>query len=145
MLKPIPNKEKKLLLKKLQEQFDFSGKLDYNLFINQDKKIFIFNKDLQIDFSKIRVNSLGLYLANIENEIRLTIEGSQIIGPNSKKNILELGEEQLQEWIHGNDIETDKKFNGFVLIKNNVDFYGAGKYKEGKVLNFIPKERRLKN
>ena len=145
MLKLLSNKEKKLLFKQLQEQFDFSGNLDYSLFINQDKKIFIFNKDAEINFSKIKVNSLGLYFANVENEIRLTIEGSQIIGPHSKKNILEINEDQLQDWIHGRDLETGKKLEGFVLIKNNNDFYGTGKYKEGKILNFIPKERRLKN
>lgn len=145
MLKLFSNKEKKLLLKQLREQFDFSGKLDYSFFINQDKKIFIFNRDAEIDFSKIRVNSLGFYFANIENSIRLTIEGSQLIGPCSKKNILDVDEFQLQDWIHGNDIETDKKFEGFVLIKNKNDFYGTGKYKEGKVINFVPKERRLKN
>lgn len=145
MLKLFSNKEKKLLLKQLEEQFDFSGKLDYSFFINQDKKIFIFNKNAEIDFFKIRVNSLGLYFANIENSIRLTIEGSQLIGPGSKKNILEVDEIQLQNWIHGNDIGTDKEFEGFVLIKNKNDFYGTGKYKEGRIINFVPKERRLKN
>lgn len=145
MLKPISNKEKKLLLKQLQDQFDFSEKLDYSFFINPDKKIFIFNKGAEIDFSKIKVNSLGLYFANVENEIRLTIEGSQLIGPMSGKNILEVDEDQLQDWIHGRNIETDKELEGFVLVKNKNDFYGTGKYKEGKIINFVPKERRLKN
>ena|SRR3989344_3781121 len=145
MLKSFSSKGKKTLLRQIEDQFGFSGKLDYSFFINQDKKVFIFNKDLQIDFSKIRVNSLGLYFANLENELRLTIEGSQIIGPKSKKNILDVDENQLHGWIHGEDIETDKKFEGFVLIKNNNDFYGTGKYKEGRIINFVPKERRLKN
>lgn len=145
MLKLISSKEKKSLLKQLEEQFNFSEKLDYSFFINQDKKIFIFNKSAEIDFSKIKVNSLGLYFANVENEIRLTIEGSQIIGPMSGKNILEVDEDQLQNWVHGRDIGTDKEFESFVLIKNKNDFYGTGKYKEGKIINFIPKERRLKN
>ena len=145
MLKLLSNKEKKLLLKQLQEQFNFTGNLDYNFFINQDKKIFLFNKDLDIDFSKIRVNSLGLYFANIEKELRLSIEGSQIIGPSSRKSVLDVNDEQLSDWMHGKDIETDKEFEGFVLIKNNNDFYGTGKYKEGRILNYVPKERRLKN
>ncbi len=145
MLKKISNREKKSLLKSLQEQFSFTGKLDYNFFINQDKKVFLFNKNLDIDFSKIRVNSLGLYFANIENELRLSIEGSQLIGPYSKKSILKIDENQLKDWMHGRDIETEKEFEGFVLIKNNNDFYGTGKYKDGKILNFVPKERRLKN
>ena len=145
MLRPVSNKEKKLLIKQLKDQFSFSSKLDYQFFINPEKKIFIFNKDLEIDFSRIRVNSLGLYFANIKNELRLSIEGSQLIGPNSRKNILEVSNSQLQDWMHGRDIETEKEFKGFVLIKNKNDFYGSGKYKEGKILNYIPKERRLKN
>ena len=145
MLKPLSNKEKKLLLKQLQDQFNFSGDLNYNFFINPDKKIFLFNRSLEVDFSKIRVNSLGMYFASIKEELRLSIEGSQIIGPFSKKNILDVNDSQLSDWIHGRDIETGKEFQGFVLIKNKSDFYGTGKYKQGKILNFIPKERRLKN
>ena len=145
MLKLLSNKEKKILLKQLQDQFSFSENLDYNFFINSDKKIFIFNKNIDIEVSKIRVNSLGLYFASIKEELRLSIEGSQIIGPYSKKNILDVNDSQLSVWIHGNDIETEKEFHGFVLIKNKNDFYGTGKYKLGRILNFIPKERRLKN
>src|SRR3989344_2674618 len=145
MLKKLINKEKKLLLKQLESQFGFNKKLDYNFFINEKKRIFIFNKNLEINFSKIRINSLGLYFANIESELRLSIEGSQIIGPYSKKNVLELNEKDLESWIYGNDIETSKVFQGFVIIQNNKDFYGTGKYKNGIILNHVPKERRLKN
>lgn len=145
MLERLRSKEKKILLKQLEEQFGFSGKLDYNFFMNNEKKIFILNKDLEIDFSKIKINSLGLYFANLEPEIRLTIEGSQLIGKNSKKNILEIGNESLADWTYGKDINSEKEFHGFVIIKNKNDFYGSGKYKDGKILNYIPKERRLKN
>jgi len=149
MLKNLGSKEKKLLLKQLESQYNFSGRLDYNFFINPDKKIFILNSGLQVDFTKIRINSLGLYFASLEPELRLTIEGSQIIGPSSDKNILEINDNELQDWMHGKDLSVDmeskKDFNGFVLIKNKKDFYGSGKYKQEKVLNYIPKERRLKN
>src|SRR3989338_2437964 len=133
------SREKKILQNQLEEQFGFSGKLDYQFFINQEKKIFIFNKDLEIDFSKIRVNSLGLYFANIKNELRLSIEGSQLIGPNSKKNILEVSNSQLQDWMHGRDIETEKEFKGFVLIKNKNDFYGSVKYSPSELTLILEK------
>ena len=144
MLRKLSNKEKKDLLKNLEEIFGFTKKLEYNFFINENKRIFIFNRDIEIDFSKLRVNSMGLYFANHESELRLTIEGSQILGPYSKKNILEIDEKTLEEWIYGKDISSSKEFNGFVIIKNNNDFYGTGKYKNGIILNHIPKERRLK-
>ena len=145
MLKPISSRDKKNLFELLKNQFGFSGKLDYNFFTNDKKRIFLFNKNLEINFSKIRINSLGLYFANTEKEIRLTIEGSQIIGPYSKKNILKLNDKDLESWIYGNDIKTKEVFEGFILIKNNDDFYGTGKYKDGIILNFLPKERRLKS
>ena len=145
MIEALNNKDKKQLLNYLKEQFDFNKKLDYNFFITQKNRIHIFNKNIEIDFSKIRINLLGVYFANIDSETRLTIEGSQIIGPCAKKNILEIDDQKLNEWMHGNDIKTNKEFKGFVLIKNNNDFYGSGKYKEGKIINYIPKERRLKN
>ena len=69
---------------------------------------------MDIDFSKINVNSLGLYFANIEKELRLSIEGSQLIGPSSTKNILEVNETKLNSWISGKDITTKEEFSGFV-------------------------------
>jgi len=33
---------------------------------------------------------------------------------------------------------------GFVIIKHNKDFFGSGKFKDGRLLNFLPKIRRLK-
>ncbi|MAG45453.1 MAG: hypothetical protein CMH63_01625 [Nanoarchaeota archaeon] len=145
MLTSLKNKDKKLLLKNLKEQFNFNSKLPYSFFINSNKKIFILNPNINIDFSKIRVNSLGLYFTNIQNELRLSIEGSQLIGPHSNKNILELSEIKLKSWIQGKDITTKENFNGFVLIKHGQDFYGSGKFKDGKILNYIPKERRIKD
>jgi len=145
MLTTLKNKDKKLLIKNLEEQFGFLGKLNYSFFVNSNKRVFILNPNVDIDFSKIHVNSLGLYFANIEKELRLSIEGSQLIGPHSTKNILELNETKLKSWISGKDITTQEEFSGFVLIKHNNDFYGTGKYKDNKILNYIPKERRIKD
>jgi NOL1/NOP2/fmu family ribosome biogenesis protein len=145
MLTALKSKDKKLLFSQLKEQFGFSDKLNYSFFVNPHKKLFILNPKVDIDFSKINVNSLGLYFANIEKELRLSIEGSQLIGPSSTKNILEVNETKLNSWISGKDITTKEEFSGFVLIRHGKDFYGSGKYKDGKVLNFIPKERRIKD
>ena len=86
-----------------------------------------------------------MYFCDLENEIRLSIEGSQIIGPKAAKNVVEINEEQTKEWLKGEDLEIDGKSNysGFVIIKHNADFLGTGKYKENKILNYVSKSRRI--
>ena len=144
-LKILKKKEVKNILSLLDKQFNFKDRLDYVFLQNEKGKLFIANKDVfDIDFKKIRINSLGLYFGQLkDNEIRLSIEGSQLIGPSSKKNILELTNKQKEEWMKGIDISYNGK-PGFVLIKYGNDFIGCGKITKDKILNFVPKERRLK-
>ena len=113
--------------------------------MNREGKIFLISRDInKIDLSKLRINELGLYVARLDKELRLTIEGSQLFGKYVTKNVYEIGKEKVFSWLNGNDITCDKEFDGFVIIKNKDDFLGTGKYKEGKILNYIPKERRIK-
>lgn len=144
-LKVLERKDKKILLELLKKQFGFEEKLDYVFLINNKNKVFIANKDIaNIDLNKIRINSIGLYIAEFKNnEVRLSIEGSQIIGPNAKKNIVELDEKQAREWLKGKDIEKKTEEQGFVILKHNNDYLGSGKVKQNIILNFVPKIRRL--
>jgi len=144
-LRVLERKEKKRFLELLKKQFGFENKLDYVFLINNKNKIYIINKEIaNIDLNKIRVNSIGLYIAEFRNnEVRLSIEGSQLIGPKAKKNIIELNEKKAKEWIKGNDIEKQAKAQGFVILKHNKDYLGSGKVKNNTILNFVPKTRRL--
>ena len=144
-LKVLERKDKKKFLELLKKQFAFDKKLDYIFLINNKNKIFIVNKELvNIDLNKLRINSIGLYIAEFRNdEVRLSIEGSQFIGPNTKKNVLELDDKEARDWLKGNDLEKETNLKGFVIIKNNNDFLGCGKVKENGILNFVPKTRRL--
>jgi NOL1/NOP2/fmu family ribosome biogenesis protein len=144
-LKILKKKDKKRFLELLKKQFGFEEKLDYNFLINTKNKIFIINKDLvNINIDKIRINSIGLYIAEFRNdEVRLSIEGSQLIGKKAKKNILELNDKQARDWMKGNDLELETKEKSFLIIKNNNDYLGSGKSTLDKILNFVPKSRRL--
>ncbi|MEA3430498.1 MAG: hypothetical protein U9R08_04455, partial [Nanoarchaeota archaeon] len=75
--------------------------------------------------------------------IRLSIEGSQLVGPKAQKNIAKINNEQAQKWIRGEDIKIKQEFEGFVIIKHETNYIGSGKFKEGTILNFVPKVRRL--
>lgn len=121
-------------------------KFNYTFLKNNKHRIFITNKDIgKVDFSKIRVNGIGLYFANQDKlGLRLTIEGSQLIGNKAVKNVLEISEEDLERWFTGLDLETKEQLDGFIIIKHKKDFLGVGKYSNGKIFNYISKERYVK-
>ena len=144
-LKFLNSKETKEILKLIEEQWGAKLKLDYTFAKNNKHRVFIINKDVsKIDFSKLRINSIRMYFCDLENGIRLSIEGSQIIGPEATKNVAEINEEQTKKWMKGEDLEIDDKnnYSGFVIIKNKNDFLGTGKIKENKILNYVSKSRR---
>ena len=145
-LRVLNRKEIKELFNKIKEQYGIESlELEYVFLRNNEDKIFIANRDIaRIDLNKIKVNNIGLYFCAIENdEVRLTVEGTQLIGKKATKNIVELDSEQVKEWFKGNDIEVEKDISGFVILKHNNDFLGSGKYKNNKIINFLPKERRI--
>ena len=144
-LKILNKKQTKEILSLIKKQFGAEFKSDFAFLKNEKGKIYLINKDIsKINLEKLRINSLGLYFAETRNnEIRLSIEGSQLIGPLAKKNILELTEKQVKEWMQGNDLETKGDYSGFVLVKHNKDFLGCGKVREGKVFNYVGKARRI--
>ena len=148
-LQVMHRKEVKALLMKLKEQWGFEEKLDYVFLKGKEDKIFIASKEIiKIDWENIRINSTGVYFAKETNdELRLSIEGSQIIGPNATKNILEISEKLARLWMKGYNIPFDedegKEFEGFQILKCKDDFMATGIFKENRILNFVPKNRRI--
>ena len=146
-LKILNSKEIKEILKLIENQWNAKLKLNYAFLKNNKNRIFIVNKDIsKIELEKLRINSIGMYFCETRNDkIRLSIEGSQIVGPKAMKNIVEINSLQVKQWMKGEDLEIENKgdYNGFVIIKHNNDFLGTGKYKDGKVLNYVGKSRRV--
>ena len=146
MQKVLNSKEIKVILNWLKEQYGINELKIDNVFLKSTKdKIYLSTKKIaELDAKNLRINLIGMYFAKEDNGVRLSIEGSQIIGPKATKNIVELNEEQIKQWMRGEGIEIKGDFKGFVIIKHNNDFYGVGNYKEGKILNYVPKDRRIK-
>jgi len=140
----LNSKEKKNLSKLIKKQFGCDFIFDYEVFINTKNKIFILNKDVsKIDLDELRINSLGLYFGELNrSELRLSIEGSQLIGTLAKKNVLTLNFEEARKWMKGEDFSVDSNLEGFVIVKNKDDFLGCGRIVNKKLLNYVPKERR---
>src|SRR3989338_644407 len=152
----LNSKAVKQITKLLQQQWNYSGKLG-SCFLQKENDIFLVTKDIdKIDLRELNVNSLGLYFGELlHGALRLSIEGSQMIGKKASKNIIELNDEQMRQWLKGEDIELEGaennneiknnsggNYDGCVIIKHKNDFFGFGRIKEGKLLNFVPKARR---
>lgn len=145
-LKILNSKEIKEIYGLIEKQWGAKVKLDYGFLKNQKNRIFVISKDISaIDISKLRLNSVGMYFCEFDGlGIRLSIEGSQIIGPKAEKNIIELDEEETKRWFKGGDIEKEcADCKGFVILKNKNDFLGTGKYSNKRILNYVSKTRRI--
>lgn len=143
----LNKKEIESILRRIKDQFGLGElKLDHVFLKNKENKIFVASKELsRIDLKRLRINSMGLYFCKIEkNWIRLTVEGSQIIGKFAKTNILELNKNQLGEWVTGNNVYVRDFGNSHVLIKHGNDYFGSGLVRDNVLINYFPKTRRLK-
>ena len=143
-LKILNTKEKKMVFNMLKNQFGYGKKLDY-VFLQGKDRLYTINRDIErIDEKKLNIDTMGLYFGTISNdEIRLSIEGSQIIGKDCKKNILELNEREMKDWLMGKELDKKTGLRGFVLLKHKNDFLGTGRIKDNIVLSYVPKSRRI--
>jgi NOL1/NOP2/fmu family ribosome biogenesis protein len=152
----LNTREKKKIIDDLKELYGFSGIIEGALLISSKQKLYLLTKDIVMieknEEKELRIDSAGLYIGRIENEgIRLSIEGSQLVGPHSDKHMLEIDEEHLEPWVKGEDFELSEKEQektgneeGFFIIKFDNDYIGCAQIKKGNVRSLVSKERRLK-
>jgi NOL1/NOP2/fmu family ribosome biogenesis protein len=149
-MKLIEGKEKKEILEILKKNFGVT-KIPGKLFQRGKERIFIYSGNFEKeDIEKLSkatfIERIGVYFAKkIDDEIRLSIEGTQILKNEIKKNLIELTQEEMLTWMMGHELlkKTGKK--GFVIMKYKENMLGTGKASEEKITNFIPKSRRLKD
>lgn len=142
-MKFLNKKQTKAILNKLKSQFGISFKPNF-LFSQIKDRIFITSQELKnLNLSNYKINNIGLYFGRlVNNKIRLTIEGTQLVGKYANKNILKL--KKPDKWLNGKNIKTNKTFKDFVIIQYKKDFLGSGQFKNNQIINFIPKYRRVK-
>jgi len=145
--KVLNKKEVKRIVNSLDEQYSVSGlKLDYVFVLGSEDKIYLIDKKFaELGLSDLRVNSLGLYFGKLENgKVRLSIEGSQIVGPFAGRGVVVLSRSQIAGWVRGNNVYIDADCDGFVLVKHGDDFFGSSKCSKGTLFNYVPKNRRIR-
>lgn len=148
-LKILNANEKREIEEKIKNQFGVD-EIRGILIKSGKERLFFFSGNFSKEMIKsleesAPVERIGVYFAKIVNEeIRLSIEGVQILKDQINKNILKINDEQAERWMKGQELDIKTGKRGFLIIKNNEDFLGCGKASEEKVGNFIPKTRRLK-
>lgn len=149
-LKILTGKERKELLSRLKEQFEIQ-EIDGMLLRRGKERIFLYQGNL--DEEEIRklervtfIERVGVYLGKEQlGEIRLSIEGAQILKKQINKNVVELNYEEMQTWMMGHELRKETGLGGFVAMKYETDMLGCGKASVEKISNFIPKSRRLRD
>lgn len=150
MIKILSKKEKQEIERKLNEQFGIKEIPGMLVKSGQDRLFFFSGKITENEINKmskeVSIERTGVYFARIINDFpKLSIEGSQILKEQIKKNIFELDKNQLNDWMKGRDLNISTGKRGFFIMKYKDDFLGCGKISENKISNFIPKSRRLKS
>jgi NOL1/NOP2/fmu family ribosome biogenesis protein len=150
------NKDIKNLFDVLIDQFGIDKKdlkdLEYVFLMSDKNRVYLINKDVgNIDLDTLYVNTMGMYLGELcGEEFRFSIEGTQLFGPYAKKAILKIRKDQVRKWLRGEEIDVvrsdiDKSEWKYIIVKcyETDEFLGSGKIKGERVLNYIPKTRRI--
>jgi len=88
----------------------------------------------------------GVYFARVESDgIRLSIEGSFLVGPRATKNIIELDDERARSYLAGENVEIEnRELHAWVIVKWRSYYLGSAKAKDGRLINYVPGDRRLR-
>ena len=141
----LNTREVKRFKEKVLEQYGAFFAKNY-VFLQQGKNIFLTTKALgEIDLAKTRVEKIGLYVAEVKGDyVRLSMQGAQLLANEGEpKEIVYFDEGELERYFKGEEIEKDLGENAKSVIlcyKKNV--IGSTRYKEGVLLNFLPKAYR---
>jgi NOL1/NOP2/fmu family ribosome biogenesis protein len=147
-MKFIKSGEKKNIVNELNVQFGID-KLSYVLVETGKQKIRGFSgsmtRDEIVELSEIaNVEIVGIYLMkNEKGGMRLGLDGSMILSNKIKKSVIEIKCEEMELWINGKNLEIVKD-SGIYVVKFKEDYLGSGISDGKKILNFVPKERRVR-
>ena len=142
------SKRKKKLLEQLHIEFGMS-EVPKVLFETGKERIRGFTGDLTIDelynlADIANVEFMGLYLFRQEERfIRVSFDAMPLFKDQFTHHVVDLTYEQLEQWMHGHNIVMVLE-KGLYVVRHNGDVFGCG-ISDGRVLiNFVPKERRIR-
>ncbi len=148
-MKILNQKEKAEIEKKLHEQFGIDS-VPGIIIMRGQERLFLFSGSFsEEEIKKLEnctfIERMGVYFAKIVgDDLRLSIEGTQILKEQISKNIFSLDSSQAEEWMKGHELPIKTGSRGFLIMTHGEDFLGTGKASDIKIGNFIPKNRRLR-
>src|SRR3989338_2253031 len=148
-MKILLKAEQNDMLNKLKEDYGISDFNPIILKFGKEKYRFFTGKlgshmlaELDED---LRIENIGLYLAREQDSrFRIAFDALHILKNKINKNIIEIDDNQAQEWMKGFSLSLNTEGN-FKVIRYKNDWLGCGKNSDGKIQNNVPKERRLKS
>lgn len=141
----LNSRERKVFLKQLSEQYGYEKDTDYLICeLGKNKYYFVSPDVASLDIDAIRPQHLGLYVANtMKAEIRLTLDGAHLLAPACSHERITLTAEQTEEWMRGEDVQMSQQETPFRIVEYEKTILGCGKIKDGYLLNYVPKGRRI--
>ena len=147
----LNSREIKRLRELVVKSFGYFFKEDYAYLKNDKDKIFIVNKDItRIELNNLIIDRMGLYFAELkDSQCRLSKEGAQFLVREANKdeaevkNLVDLDDKEVKSYFTGIDLPKDLgEENHLVIIKYQDNILGCAQYKNGQILNFLPKIHR---
>jgi hypothetical protein len=145
----LKSSEKKEIMKDLEEIYGIT-ELPYLLIKTGKDRIRAFSGNLSKQEimelgSFLNVELIGQYIIRKENSPRLSLDATNIFEIKNQitKSIIHLNKEEYEQWIRGRDIPTEKENNIYVIEYDGI-YLGSGVANNKKLINHMPKSRRLK-
>lgn len=141
--------EKKRFIEELKERFGIE-ELNYMLIEAGKEKIRGFSGSLSREEilelnDMVRVELVGLYLARKEPfGVRLSVDALHLLKEQIVKNVIDINEGEFELWIRGHNLEVNFE-EGVYAVRFGGDFVGSGYLKNGKLYNYIPRERQVRS
>lgn len=144
------NQQKQEITQKLKLQFGISLPKESLLIETGKERIRLFSGNLTKEqIQKIeeiaQIETIGSYLCKKDKEdlLRLSLDAAMILKNKITKNIIQLNDNEAQEWLKGNNIQKQAQ-KGILAVMHNNDFLGCAKSTGISLLNHIPKDRRVR-
>src|SRR3989344_2264746 len=138
---------KRRLISKLNERFGIS-ELPYLIIETSSGKYRAFSGSLtkeeiaQLNLAT-NIEIIGINLLKERDGIELSFDSLSLLQEQISSNVIEINKEEYEEWSRGNSIVFNSK-QGEKVVKFSDYLVGFGKSNGERILNYVPRERRLK-
>ena len=128
--------------KMVKEQF--GAEINFKLREMGKRRVYAYKECAHLENQPMEIVHNGVYFGKLEGgEIRLSIEGAQLIGKKVKRNIIEIDQDKAVNWMKGEDLKVESEAQGYVILKWKNYYLGCGKLQNGTIENYVPKDRRI--